>query len=205
MESEFYFHKIGCHHHHHHHVALSARISLTPFSPPLPIVHCFRQVFRATSRIYTELLYVGSLWSSLPFPRLCEGVHRSTSLMSSSFTFSSSVPVCLVHLILIVFVIGGRWSYSCCFVGYCLQYFFNIVRSYHTKVKKQSLSSYLPKAGRRIAGWIAFSYSIYANEMQTASSEDLNSVRVSIFCDDNHYTTSASHTCNKRSTNKKYI
>ena len=34
-----------------------------PLSPPLPIVHCFRQVFRSTSRIGTELLYVGSSWS----------------------------------------------------------------------------------------------------------------------------------------------
>ena len=35
-----------------------------PFLPPLSIVHCFRQVFKATSRIGTELLYVGSCWSS---------------------------------------------------------------------------------------------------------------------------------------------
>ena len=35
-----------------------------PFSPPFPIVHCFRQVFRVTSRISTELLNVGSSWSS---------------------------------------------------------------------------------------------------------------------------------------------
>ena len=34
------------------------------FSPLLPIVHCFWQVFRATSRIGIELLYVGSSWSS---------------------------------------------------------------------------------------------------------------------------------------------
>ena len=35
-----------------------------PLSPPLPVVPCFRQVFRDTSCIYTELLYVGSSWSS---------------------------------------------------------------------------------------------------------------------------------------------
>ena len=35
-----------------------------PLSPPLPIVHCFRQVLRATSRIGTELLYVCLSWSS---------------------------------------------------------------------------------------------------------------------------------------------
>ena len=33
-------------------------------SPPLPIVHCFRQVFLVTSCIDTELLYVGSSWLS---------------------------------------------------------------------------------------------------------------------------------------------
>ena len=49
-------------HHHHHHHAISTDIP-DPFSPPFPIVHCFRQVFRTTSRIGTDLLYVGSSWS----------------------------------------------------------------------------------------------------------------------------------------------
>ena len=35
-----------------------------PLSPPLLIAHCFRQVLRATSRIGTDLLYVGSSCSS---------------------------------------------------------------------------------------------------------------------------------------------
>ena len=43
--------------------------------------------------------------------------------------FSSSVPACLVRLILIVFVMVGRWPYSCCFVGCYLQNLFNIARS----------------------------------------------------------------------------
>ena len=34
-----------------------------PLSPLPPIVHCFRLVLRVTSRILTELLYVGSSWS----------------------------------------------------------------------------------------------------------------------------------------------
>ena len=34
------------------------------FSPPFSIIHCYQQVFRATSCICTELLYVGSSWSS---------------------------------------------------------------------------------------------------------------------------------------------
>ena len=43
------------------------------FSPPLPIVHCFRKVFRTASRIDTELLYVGSSGSSC----LCTSLWRS--------------------------------------------------------------------------------------------------------------------------------
>ena len=42
------------------------------------------------------------------FARLCEGVHRSTSLMSTSLRFQQC-PACLVRLILIVFVMGGWW------------------------------------------------------------------------------------------------
>ena len=73
-----------------------------PVLPPLPIVHYFRQVFRATSCISTELLYVGSSWSSC-FACPCEGVHRSTSLMSSPLLLQHC-PTCLI---LIVFVMGG--------------------------------------------------------------------------------------------------
>ena len=40
--------------------------------------------------------------------------------MSSSLLLLQC-PVCLVRLTLIVFVMGGRWPYSCCFVGCCLQ------------------------------------------------------------------------------------
>ena len=42
-----------------------------PFSPPFSINHCF-QLFRATSRISTELLYGGSSWSSC----LCSSMWR---------------------------------------------------------------------------------------------------------------------------------
>ena len=48
--------------------------------------------------------------------------------MSSSLLLQQS-PACLVHLTWIVFVMGGRWPYSCCFVGCCLQVLFDITRS----------------------------------------------------------------------------
>ena len=62
------------------------------------------------------------------FARPCEGVYRSTSLMSSSLLFQQC-SACLVCLIRIVFMMGGWWPYSCCFVGCCLQDLFNTARS----------------------------------------------------------------------------
>ena len=94
-----------------------------PFSPHLPIVHCFRQILRSTSCIGTELLYVGSSWTS----RLCSSMWRGPQeyityeLVPTSSAVSGSS--------MIVFVMGGRWPYSCWFVGCCLQDLFNIARS----------------------------------------------------------------------------
>ena len=91
-----------------------------PFSPPLLIVHCFRKVLRATCRIYRG--WLSCLCSS------CEGVYRSVSLMSLSLLLQQC-PTCLVRLTLIVFVMGGKWPYSSCFLGCCLHDLFNIARS----------------------------------------------------------------------------
>ena len=62
------------------------------------------------------------------FARPYVGVHRSTSLMSSSLLLQQC-PACLVHLTWIVFVMGGRWPYSWCLGGCCRQDLFNIARS----------------------------------------------------------------------------
>ena len=50
------------------------------------------------------------------FVRPYVGVHKSTSLMSSSLLLQQC-PACLVRLTWIVFVIGCRWPYSWCLVG----------------------------------------------------------------------------------------
>ena len=47
-------------------ISSSSRLAISAdipdfLSPPLPIVHCFRQVFRTISRVGTELLYIGSI------------------------------------------------------------------------------------------------------------------------------------------------
>ena len=69
----------------------------------------------------------------LAFARLYVGFHRSTSLMSSS-PLPQQCPACLVRLTWLVFVMGGRWPYSCFFVGCCLQDLFTIARSILVKL-----------------------------------------------------------------------
>ena len=81
-------------------------------SRPVSIVYCSREVFQGISSIGTELLYLGSSWSYY----FCEGAHRSISFMSSSL-LHQQCHACLIRLTLLVFVIGGRWPYSWCFVG----------------------------------------------------------------------------------------
>ena len=58
---------------HHHHVAPPARISLTVSRHFSPIIHRLRQVFWVTSRVLTQLLYVGSCWSSHSCTSMCGG------------------------------------------------------------------------------------------------------------------------------------
>ena len=53
------------------------------------------------------------------------GVHRSTSLMSSSLLLQQC-PAFLARLTCIVFMMGGKWPYSWCLVGCCRQDLFNI-------------------------------------------------------------------------------
>ena len=62
------------------------------------------------------------------FARPYVGVHKNTSLMSSSLLLQQ-YPACLVRLTWIVFMIGGRWPYSWCLVGCCRQEVFKIARS----------------------------------------------------------------------------
>ena len=107
---------------HHHHIVLAARIY--PLSPLLPIVHRPRQVFRTT---YPHIwMYVRA--GRPAFARPCVGIHKSTSLMSSSLLLQQC-PACLVRLTWIDFVIGGRWPYSWCLVGCRCQDLLRIARS----------------------------------------------------------------------------
>ena len=113
--------------HHHYHVVLLAQISLT-------LSHHFSLSFIASGRSSgLHPVSSRSCWMYVragrpAFARLYLGVHRSTSLMSSSLLLQQC-PACLVRLAWIVFVMGGRWPYSWCLVGCCSQGLFNIARN----------------------------------------------------------------------------
>ena len=111
-------------HHNHHHVVPLAWISLT--------LSChFSLSFIATGRSsglhsvssHSCWMYVRAGRSAFAWP--CAGVHRSTSLMSSSLLLQEC-PACLARLTCIVFVMGGKWPYSWCLVGCCRQDLFKI-------------------------------------------------------------------------------
>ena len=103
----------------YHHVVPRARISLT-------LSRHFSLSFIASGRSSgLHPVSSHSCWMYVraghpAFARPYVGVHRSRSLMSSSLLLQQC-PVCLVHLTWIVFVMGGWWPYSWCFVGCCRQ------------------------------------------------------------------------------------
>ena len=112
---------------HHHHVVSLARISLT-------LSRHFCLSFIASGRSsglhlvssHSCCMYVRA--GRPAFARQYAGVHRSTSLMSSSLLLQQC-PACLARLTWIVFVTGGRWPYSWCVVGCCHLDLFNIARN----------------------------------------------------------------------------
>ena len=113
--------------HHHHQVMPLARISLTlsrHFS--LSFIASGRSSVRHPVSSHSCCMYVRA--GRLAFARSYVGFHRSKSLMSSSLLLQQC-PACLVHLTWIVFVMGGRWSYSWCLVGCCRKDLFNVARN----------------------------------------------------------------------------
>ena len=113
--------------HHLHHVVPPARISLN-----LSRHFCLSFIVSGRSsglHLVSSQSYCMYVRAACPaFARPYVGVHRSTSLMSSSLLLQQC-PACLARLTWIVFVMGGRWPYNCCIVGCCLQDLYNITRS----------------------------------------------------------------------------
>ena len=112
---------------HHHHVMPPARISQTlsrHFSISFIAYGRSSGLHPVSSHSWCMYVRVGRP----AFAWLYSGVHRSTSLMSSSLLLQQC-PASLVRLTGIVFVMGSRWSYSWCLVGSCCQDLFNIARN----------------------------------------------------------------------------
>ena len=100
---------------HHHHVVPLARISLTlsrHFSLSFIAFGRFSGLHPISS--YSCCMYVRAGRPACAWPYV--GVHRSTSLMSSSLLLQQC-PACLVRLTCIV--MGDRCPYSWCPVGCC--------------------------------------------------------------------------------------
>ena len=114
---------------HHHHVVDLSRISLTlSRHSSLSFIASGKSSGLHPVSSQSCCMYVRA--GRPAFARPYVGVHWSTSLMSSSLLFLQC-PACLVRLTWIVFVMGGRWPYSWCLVGYCRQDLFNIARKNH--------------------------------------------------------------------------
>ena len=120
-------HLFGSHHHHHHRVVPPARISMTlSRHSSLSFIASGRSSGLHPVSSQSCWMYVRA--GRPAFARPYVGVHKSTSLMSSSLLLQQC-PACLVRLTWIVFVIGGSWPYSWCLVGCCRQDLFKITRS----------------------------------------------------------------------------
>ena len=112
------------HYHHHHHVVRPARIFLNlSLHVSLSFIASGRSSGLHPLSSHSCCMYVRAGCPAFDWPYA--GVHRSTSLTSSSLLLQQC-PACLVRLACIVFVIGGRWPYSWCLVGCCCQDLFNI-------------------------------------------------------------------------------
>ena len=147
-------------HHHHHHIALVARISLTlSRHSSLSFIALGRSSGQHPVSSHSCWMYVRA--GRPAFARPCVGVHKSTSLMSSSLLLQQC-PACLVRLTWIVFVIGGRWPYSWCLVGCCCQKLYN-KKSWLFMTRKNPHSpddgSAEPK--RYSVDWLCFSINPY--------------------------------------------
>ena len=110
--------------HHHHHVVPPARISLI-------ISRHFSLSFITSGRssgVHPVSSHSCCMWVPAGRPAFAwpyVGVHRSTSLTSSSLLLQQC-PACLARLTCIVFVMGGGWPYSWRLVGCCRQDLFTI-------------------------------------------------------------------------------
>ena len=112
-----------CNHHHHHVVPLARIFLILSRHFSLSFIASGRSSGLHPVSSQSCCMYVRAGRPAFAWPSA--GVHRSTSLMSSSLLLQQC-PACLVHLTWIVFMVGGRWPYSWCLEGCYHQDLFNI-------------------------------------------------------------------------------
>ena len=104
-------------HNHHHHVVPLARISLNlSRHPSLSFIAFGRSSGLHPVSSHSWCMYVRAGRPAVAWPYA--GVHRSTSLMSSSLLLQQCT-ACLARLTCLVFGMRGKWPYSWCLVGCC--------------------------------------------------------------------------------------
>ena len=147
---------LRCHHHHHHHIVLVSRISLT-------LSRHFSLSFIASGRSSgLHPVSSHSCWMYVragrpAFARPYMGVHKNTSLMSSSLLLHQC-PACLVRLSWIVFVIGGRWPYSWCLVGVAARTCSRLLAAFFCNCRSASSPAIC-----KIQAWIRCGYCYFFN------------------------------------------
>ena len=95
---------------HHHHVVPLARISLT-LSRHFSLSFIVSGMSSRLHPVYSHSCCMYVRAGRPAFARPYVGVHMSSSLLFHQ------CPAYLVRLTWIVFVMGGKWPYSCCFVS----------------------------------------------------------------------------------------
>ena len=159
---------------HHHHIVLAARISLTlSRHSSLSFIALGRSSGQHSVYSHSCWMYVRA--GRPAFARPCVGIHKSTSLMSSSLLLQQC-PACLVRLTWIVFVIGGRWPYSWCLVGCCCQDLFRIACSiqFHLLIEPSQVLALLDQSRPENNGYEAERHISQTNKNFTINFEYYN-------------------------------
>ena len=87
------------------------------FSTSAPLDHQFWKFLKTILYLYRADVCKSSLVANAGVI-WCSNLLRN---IASLFLFLQQCPGCLLRFILIVFEMSGRWPYSCCFVGRCVQ------------------------------------------------------------------------------------
>ena len=96
------------------------------FSPSVPIINHFRQVFKTAPCICTGLILINSCWSVKTDMFMGKGPQSNVTYVFVLVSLAVSCNSCSSCMVL---EMGGKWPYCNCFVGCCFQDLFKISHS----------------------------------------------------------------------------